>query len=94
MRKITLLIMMILSLLVFNGCSSKEDIRTVFKDKLVCNEQLIINRPKADLRVKKDDVDVALAFKNAINSSFDFYENQVDKNNKLCEEMKNNENIK
>jgi len=74
----------------FSACAKKE---VVFEDKLVCSEQIKIDRPKADLRVKKADIDVALAFKEAINSSFDFYENQVNQNNKLCEEIKN-ENIR
>jgi hypothetical protein len=74
----------------FSACAQKE---VVFEDKLVCSEQIKIDRPKADLRVKKADIDVALAFKEAINSSFDFYENQVNQNNKLCEEIKN-ENIR
>ena len=36
---------------------------------------------------------VALASKEALDSSFDFYENQVNQNNKLCKDIKN-DNIK
>lgn len=93
MKKIKSLVMMILSMFLFSACSQKETL-TVFEDKLVCFNQIKIDRPKADLRVKKADLEVALAFKEAINSSFDFYENQVNQNNKLCEEMKNEKNIK
>lgn len=84
--KIQIVMMIFLSFL-FSACAKKE---VVFEDKLVCFEQIKIDRPKADLRVKKADMNVALAFKEAINSSFDFYENQVNQNNKLCEEIKNN----
>lgn len=91
MKKIKILAMMILCLSLFNACSSKKEI--IFKDRLVCSEQLIIEKPKADLRVKKADFKVAKAFKEALDSSFSFYENQVNQNNKLCEEIKN-DNIK
>ena len=93
MKKIKSLVMMILCMFLFSACSQKE-VLTVFEDKLVCFNQIKIDRPKADLRVKKADLKVALAFKEALNSSFDFYENQVNQNNKLCEEMKNEKNIK
>ena len=84
------IVMMIFLSFLFSACVKKE---VVFEDKLVCSEQIKIDRPKADLRVKKADINIALAFKEALNSSFDFYENQVNQNNKLCEEIKN-ENIK
>ncbi len=93
MKKIKSLVMMILCMFLFSGCTQKE-VLTVFEDKLVCFNQIKIDRPKADLRVKKTDLEVALAFKVALDSSFDFYENQVNQNNKLCEEMKNEKNIK
>ena len=88
--KIQIVMMIFLSFL-FSACVKKE---VVFEDKLVCFNQIKIDRPKADLRVKKADMNVALAFKEALDSSFDFYENQVNQNNKLCEEIKNDENIK
>ena len=87
MKKSKNLAMMILCMFLFSGCTQKE-VLTVFEDKLVCFNQIKVDRPKADLRVKKADLDVALAFKEALNSSFDFYEDQVNQNNKLCEEMK------
>ena len=87
--KIQIVMMIFLSFL-FSACVKKE---VVFEDKLVCSEQIKIDRPKADLRVKKADINIALAFKEALNSSFDFYENQVNQNNKLCKDIKN-DNIK
>lgn len=89
--KIQIIAMIFLSLL-FSACASKQEV--IFKDRLICAEQVIIDRPKATLRVKKADTNVALAFKEALDSSFLFYENQVNQNNKLCEELKNDENIK
>ena len=35
----------------------------------------------------KDDVQVALEYKAAIDMGFDFYESQVDRNNKFCEKV-------
>ena len=69
---------------IFVGCSSKES-QIVFKDKLVCVDQQKIERPQStQMRVYKDDVDVAVAYKTAIDSSLSFYEKQVDRNNELC----------
>ncbi len=68
----------------FWGCSEKES-QIVFKDKLVCVDQQKIERPQStQMRVHKDDVDVAVAYKIAIDSSLSFYEKQVDRNNELC----------
>ena len=69
---------------IFVGCSQKES-QIVFKDKLVCVDQQKIERPQStQMRVYKDDVDVAVAYKIAIDSSLSFYEKQVDRNNELC----------
>lgn len=71
---------------VFIGCSQKEQI--VFKDKLVCNEQQKIERIEPiQIRVHNDDVDVAVAYKTAVDSNITFYENQVDRNNTFCKEV-------
>ena len=68
---------------IFVGCSSKEQI--VFKEQIVCVEQQKIERVQAtQMRVHKDDVDVAVAYKTAIDSNIDFYEKQVDRNNEFC----------
>ena len=70
----------------FVGCSSKEQI--VFKDKIVCVEQQKIERSQpTQMRVHKDDVDVAVAYKTAIDSNIEFYEKQVDRNNTFCKEV-------
>ena len=72
---------------IFSGCVEKEQ-QIVFKDKLVCVEQQKIDRvEETQIRVYKDDVNIALAYKDNINSSFELYENQVDRNNKLCKEL-------
>lgn len=60
------------------------------KIKFICVEQTKIQRIEpTPLRVHNDDVNVALAYKIAIDSNVEFYENQVSRNNKLCEEIKN-----
>lgn len=42
----------------------------------------------------KDDVQVALEYKAAIDMWLSFYEDQVDRNNKLCEQIENMEKVK
>lgn len=77
----------------FTGCAEKEPV-VVFQDKIVCFEQVKLDRPQeVKIRIHKDDLEVAKAYKQVINDSFTFYENQVDRNNKLCEdaEKKNKE---
>ena len=72
---------------IFVGCSQKES-QIVLKDKLVCVDQQKIERPQpTQMRVYKDDVDVAVAYKTAIDSSLSFYEKQVDRNNELCKRV-------
>ena len=69
---------------IFAGCGDAEK-QIVFQDKIVCVEQQKVERPQpTQMRVYKDDVDVAIAYKTAIDSSLSFYENQVDRNNTLC----------
>ena len=70
----------------FIGCSQKEQI--VFQDKIVCVEQQKVERVQpTQMRVHKDDVDVAVAYKTAIDSNIEFYEKQVDRNNTFCKEV-------
>lgn len=76
-------VLMILCLLAFSGCTTKY----VTKYEYICTQQVGIDRPSAALRVKKSDEQVALAFKDALNSAFEFYEFQVEQNNRLCEEL-------
>lgn len=69
---------------IFIGCSQKEP-KIIFQDKLVCIEQQKIERlGPTQIRVHKDDVDVAVAYKTAIDSNIEFYEKQVDRNNEFC----------
>ncbi len=72
---------------IFIGCSQKEP-KIIFQDKLVCVEQQKIERLEpTQIRVHNDDLEVAVAYKTAIDSSIEFYENQVDRNNIFCKEV-------
>ena len=85
MKKVILL--SLLFSFIFVGCSKKEPL-IVWEDKFLCIEQKKIQRVEpTQIRIYKDDVDVAVAYKNAIDSNLEFYENQVDRNNKFCEEV-------
>ena len=69
---------------IFIGCSQKEP-KIIFQDKLVCVEQQKIERlGPTQMRVHKNDFDVAVAYKTAIDSNIEFYEKQVDRNNEFC----------
>ena len=71
----------------FIGCSKKEP-QIVFKEKIVCVEQQKVERVQStQMRIHKDDVDVAVAYKTAIDSNIEFYEKQVDRNNTFCKEV-------
>lgn len=87
MKKAILLSLLFSFILV--GCAEKEQ-QIVFKDKPVCVEQQKVERVQpVQMRVYKDDVDVAVAYKTAIDSNITFYENQVDRNNTFCKEVSN-----
>lgn len=65
------------------GCSAEKQI--VFQDKLVCNEQQKLDKKEpVQIRVHNDDLLVAKEYKEDIDKSLNFYENQVDRNNELC----------
>lgn len=83
------LILLLLSFsFIFVGCSSKTQI--VWEDKPVCIEQQKIDRLEPiKVRVYKDDVEVVRAYKESIDSSISFYENQVERNNTFCKEVTN-----
>lgn len=73
---------------IFSGCSQKEA-PIVFQDKLVCTEQQKLERIEpVKIRIHIDDVEVAKAYKIAIDTNLDFYEKQVDRNNILCKDNK------
>ena len=70
--------------ILFIGCSRKEA-PIVFQDKLVCIEQQKIERLEpVQIRVHNDDLEVAKAYKISMDSSLEFYEKQVDRNNEFC----------
>ena len=71
----------------FVGCSKKEP-PIVFQDKLVCAEQKKLDKKEPiQIRVHNDDLIVARAYKNDMDSSLKFYEKQVDRNNTFCKEV-------
>ncbi|MDD2895560.1 MAG: hypothetical protein PHG81_06010 [Aliarcobacter sp.] len=77
----------ILQLLIFSfvfvGCTAEKEI--VFQDKIVCFEQQKVERVQpTQIRVYRDDIDVAVAYKTAIDSNIEFYEKQVDRTNEFC----------
>ena len=89
-----LILLLLLFSFIFSGCVEKEQ-QIVFKDKFVCIEQQTIPRvQETQIRVFNDDVQVALEYKAAIDSGFEFYENQVDRNNKFCKQIENMEKVK
>lgn len=68
---------------IFAGCTAEKQV--VFQDKIICLEQQKVERVQpTQMRVYKDDVDVAVAYKTAIDSNIEFYEKQVDRNNEFC----------
>lgn len=70
--------------ILFIGCYQKEA-PIVFQDKLVCIEQQKIERLEpVQIRVHNDDLEVAKAYKISMDSSLEFYEKQVDRNNEFC----------
>lgn len=90
----TVILLSFLFSFIFVGCADKEP-QIVFKDKLVCVEQQTTPRvEETQIRVHNDDVNIALAYKESINSGFSFYESQVDRNNKLCIQIEDMEKVK
>lgn len=88
-----LILLSLLFSFIFSGCVEKEQ-QIVFKDKFVCVEQQKINRvEETQIRVHNDDVRVALEYKAAIDMGLSFYEDQVDRNNKLCQKIENMEKV-
>ena len=84
----TVILALLLFSFIFVGCAEKEP-TIVFKDKFVCIEQQTIPRvEETQIRVHNEDVNVALEYKAAIDMGFSFYEGQVDRNNKLCEQIR------
>lgn len=85
--KLSLILMSIL-LLVFSGCSQ----RVIVEKEIVCVEQYLIPQPKVNLRVHKDDVEIAKTYVEANNQGYEYYEEQVKRNNNLCvSQIRNND---
>lgn len=85
MKKATLLLLIFS--FIFIGCAAEKEI--VFQDKIVCVDQQKVERPQAiQMRIYKDDADIAIAYKAAVDSNIEFYEKQVDRNNTFCEGVK------
>lgn len=83
----TVILLSLVFSFILTGCSKKEPL-IVYEDKFLCIEQKKIQRVEpTQIRVHNDDINVAVAYKTAIDSSLDFYENQVDRNNKFCKEI-------
>lgn len=83
----TVILLSLIFSFIITGCSKKEPL-IVYKDKFLCIEQKKIQRVEpTKIRVHNDDINVAVAYKTAIDSGLEFYENQVDRNNKFCEEV-------
>jgi hypothetical protein len=62
--------------------------KIIFKDKIVCVEQQKLDGiSRVKIRVHNDDANLAAAYAESVHSSFDFYEEQVDRNNKFCKEI-------
>ncbi len=85
MKKSAIMFLFLLTL-VTSGCSTKKQI--VFNEKLVCNKQEIKHRPPT---VKIDgfvgDLELFENWLYAVKELINFYELQVQENNKLCKEI-------
>ena len=71
----------------FVGCSQKEP-QVIFKEKIICVEQQKVERVEpVKMRIHNDDINVAVAYKTAVDGNIEFYEKQVDRNNIFCKEV-------
>ena len=76
-----------LLILIFSGCSQKEvEPRVVIKKELICTKQYTVEKPNASIKIlkTKGNIELAKAFKEAVDKGFSFYEEQVRRNNELC----------
>ena len=79
-------LLVIMSILFFNGCSQKPLI--VEKVKLICTEQYVLDKISSlEISINKDDIELFEAKRDSINGQIDFYIEQVEQNNKLCKEF-------
>lgn len=85
--KLKTIIAIVLLLLFFNGCSQKELIfeKTVY----LCTEQKILDKiDPLEISIFEDDLEYFEAKRDAIYEQIDFYIQQVENNNKMCENYK------
>lgn len=88
MRLITLLIV----LLLFSGCSIKEEPKVVTEYKAICiKQELYPYDAPVKVRVHPQDLEIHQARTNYLKKGFDFYESQVNRNNE-CLRSEDKEN--
>ena len=87
-QKLKLLSLGIFLSFLFNGCSQKD---VVFETKLICFEQSIFTKPKLEIFIANEDIENAKSYKEANDSAYKNYEDQVLRNNKRCEEIGEND---
>lgn len=80
-------IVMIILILFFNACSQKEvEPKVIIKKELVCVKWYTIARPHAKIKIHKakENVELAKAYKEAVNQGFETYEKQIERYKKIC----------
>lgn len=88
MKKYVIVLLFLLNNILFIGCAQKET-EIVFKDKLVCKVQEKQEKiPIAAIYICDADVLIYKKYVEATSAALEFYENQVDRNNKFCEEIR------
>ena len=87
------LIVMITLIFLFSGCSSKLEPKIVVKKELICTQQYTVDQPKADIKIlnTKGNIEIAKAYKRALDEAFNFYKKQTIRNNNLCKGSDNEE---
>ncbi len=91
MQKIKNLLILVLLICSFSACVKKQ---VVFKTKYLCEKQEIYEKPKAQIRVLKEDEGVAKAFIKANDTTIKNYEKQVLEHNEACKKIKDLKNGK
>lgn len=79
---------MILTMLIFlfNGCSQKIEPKVIIKKELVCVKWYTIERPHANIKIykAKGNVELAKAYKEAVEKGFKTYEEQIRRYKEIC----------
>jgi len=77
----------VLLLFLFNACTTKTEV--IEKSTFVCVEFLKVElNPEVKIRVYKNDLTLFIARKDELKTAISFYENQIDRYNLMCKEMK------